>query len=453
MTRRILWLIAAFLLAGATDGSSADDVAAWQPARPCLPGDPALARARRDWRRVDTAIRGLRDESDVAPTNQALLALLASRCFAPSEESTRDLPADSALALRAFWESGGRDWALSCLDRQAAPNHVREIVVPPDVRPWLSAKKASKGVPSELLCPVTDAACRDTAHGWAEEADRHFRALALIPGRIPGPVPLSGQQLADACWEQARHKSVDERYVEWRSCLEWKRPFVPALPLAAYRAPSVGWLILRGAREGDREFCWELRAYHLETGAAQIAQTCIERDTSATGPRDRETREATRRSTVTSGTLNLEALRKTAWMATLSERVGPAQVEMVRCPLPRGLVPRWPRGGRCGSVPGWVVGGSTHATTLHWRWLSGQPLSAGAITWPSFGKGPANEYVGELLKAAEASLVAGCPPARVPAEILDVGTDDDTLESRFDAQLRAALLQPPASCASPTPTP
>jgi hypothetical protein len=448
------WRAVAILLAlGAAGIAPADDAVAWKPARPCLPGDPALAKARRDWRRVDAEIRGLRDDSDVAPANQALIALLASRCFAPSEESTRDLPAGSALALRTFWASGGRDWALSCLDRQAAPNRVREIIVPPDVRPWLSAEKPSKGVPSELLCPVTDAACRETARGWAEEADRYFRALALIPGRIPAPVPPSGQELSDVCWEQARHKSVGERYVEWRSCLEWKRPFVPALPLAAYRAPSVGWLILRGARQGDREFCWELRAYHLDTGAAQIARTCIDDVRTAKGVRDAEASEATRRSIVTAGTLNLEALRKTAWMAVLSERVGPTQVEAVRCPLPHGLVPSWPRGGRCGSVPGWVLGFATHTTTLHWRWLSDRPLTAGTITWPPVGHDPAGEYTVGLLKATEASLVAGCPSARAPAEILDVGTNDDEIEARFDAQLRAALLQPPASCASPAPTP
>ena len=212
-------------------------------------------------------------------------------------------------------------------------------------------------------------------------------------------------------------------------------------------------MILRGARQGNSEFCWELRAYHLETGAAQIAQTCIDDVRTADGVRDPEASEATRHLIVTSGTLDLEALRKMAWMAALSERVGPTQVEAVRCPLPRGLVPRWPRGEGAGSVPGWVLGFATHTTTLHWRWLSDRPLTAGTITWPPIGHDPAGEYTVRLLKAAEASLVPGCPPARVPAEILDVGTNDDELEARFDAQLHAALLQPPASCASPTPTP
>jgi hypothetical protein len=421
--------------------------AATESRRPdtCQPAGPALARARRDWQRVDATISGLRDDSDVRAANQALVSLLASPCFAAREESTRDLPAKSALSLRTFWESGGRAWVRSCLQRQTAPTRIKDVVVPPDVRPSLSAESPPADLPAELLCPVGDATCSETTRGWVEQAERYFRQLAQL-GRTPTPRLMDGRALSETCRQAARRRPNAERYFEWRTCLESNRPYVPALPLASYRAPSIGWLVVRGAREGDGEFCRELHAYHLETGAAQIARTCTKDVRTASGIRDPQASEATRRLVVTAGALDLDPLRRLLWMAVLNGRVAPAQVEALRCPLPVGLVPRWPRGASFEQGPGWVLGGATHTTELHWRWIGSRALASGALTWPPLYHGPADDYTGQLLKAAEATLVPGCPPACVPAAVLEVGQDDDPIEAAYDAQLRAALLQPPPAC-------
>jgi len=450
MMWRTCWVLAGLMAVGAANEFSAAAAEPRKPAPPCPAGGPAFAKALRDWQRVDAAILALGDGGDVAPANQLLLALLASRCFAPTEESTRDLPAPSALSLRTFWESGGRGWVRSSLDRQTAPSRARAVVVPPDVRPSLSVEHLPDDVPRELLCPVGDTICGEETRGWAQQAERDLRQAALAHGTTPGRSPLDGDRLAATCWDEAQRRGAGNRYEDWRTCVEARRPLVPALPLAAYRAPATGWLVLRGARDRGHEFCEELRAYHLGTGAAQVAESCVDDVRNASGVRDAEASEATRHLRLASGRLQLYALRRATWMAVLSRRVGLAQVEAVHCPLPPGLVPRWPRGQRFGAVPGLPLWGRLHTTKVHWQWVAERVLASGSITWPPLGHPTGDEQAGRLLQAAEATFIEGCPPVRVPADVLRVG-EGGAASSAIELQLGEALLHAPTDyrCSPP----
>ncbi len=451
MRRRTCWVLAGLLAVGASNEFSPAAAGPRKPLAPCPPGGPAFAKALRDWQRVDAAIVALHDGGDVAPANQLLLALLASRCFAPSEESTRDLPAPSALSLRTFWASGGREWTRSTLERQAEPSLARVVVVPPDVRPSLSVENPPDDVPRELLCPAGDTICGEETRGWAQQAEQDLRQAALAHGTTPGRPPLDGDRLAATCWDEAQRRGAGNRYEDWRSCVEARRPQVPALPLAAYRAPAAGWLVLRGARDSGHEFCEELRTYHLETGAGQVAESCVDDVRNASGVRDAEASEATRHLRVTSGRLRLDALRRATWMAVLSRRVGLAQVDAVHCPLPPGLVPRWPRGQRFGAVSGLPMWGRLHTTRVHWQWVAGRLLASGSLTWPPLGHPTGDEQAGRLLQAAEATFVAGCPPARVPAEVLTID-QGGAVSSAIEIQLGDALLHAAAEapCRAPS---
>jgi hypothetical protein len=407
-----------------------------------VPVTPSLGRAdacapedaRRELARVDALIRGLRPGDDVGAANRALQALLAGPCFTLSEESAR-LPAPSALSLRTFWESGGEWWARSYLDRRASAGPGTQLVVPPDARPSLTAESRSERVPLDVLCPAADETCGAETRGWRLRAERFLRmAYSAHGGRKPGQAAP-----AAACWEEARQKPEAQRYAEWRVCLEGARPLVPVLPLGSFRAPARGWWTLTGARATQARSCNELRAYHLETGAAFIAQSCADEVLDGRGVRDAAASEATRRLQVSAGRLPVESLREFAWMAVLASQVKLAQLEAAAYPLPDGLAPRWPRGMGYGAGAPGAFWGRQNTTTLAWGWFADGPLAQGRLTWPPADHPTGEAYAAHLLQAVEGAFLEGCPPARVPSGVLPPDAPPEL----------AAALGRPVDCPAP----
>lgn len=434
--RRWATLAALFLVAPADGGWAGRD---------CAPGSVALREARASLAHVDRLVHGLHDVDAVGPANRALKDLLATPCFLPSEEAPREFPARSALALRTFWLSGGERWLRSYLDRLSPRAVAREIVVPPDLRPAMSAELAPNGVAPELLCPLGDEGCASQARRWLDRAELVLYRTALAPGAMPAAFDPDTPHSSESCWAKAKDEPEARRYREWRICVEEHRFQALVPPLGAFREPDRGWWVVVGGRIGAPLFCRELRAYHLATGSAYVAQSCTQDVLDSEGRRDPAASEATRSLRVLRGTISVDALREAALLAALEPFIALAQIEALAYPLPAGLVPRWRKGTGYWIGPRLAMWGRLHTTELTWRWLiDSREIARGHLTWPPSQDPSGDDYAGQLLREAEADIREGCPVEPAPADLLRSLPSSESLPREAYGELVAALLSPSA---------
>lgn len=388
----------------------------------CAPGGPE-ARAARD------AVRALQGAiEDPGVSLEALAARYAALregpCFAPASHFAPSF--GSRAALRVWWDEGGGEW-LHHFARGHAPGSALEIVIPPEARPALSLEASPRDHRlRSLLCSETDEACGRETAGWTLRAQAAFDAHAARERERARHAALRVAEEGDAeaatratetsrfarCGELAREAPTLERFPRWRECISEMRDSVSALPVGRVQAPARGWLVLRG-RRGHYQFCDEIRAYDLATGAAYVASSCGGLVLGSGGSVQGDATDAGRTSGASAGGLPVDALREAAWMLLLGPEVDRHHQPMRRVLLPIDVPSQYRSDvvGVMGRSSGWA---SSDQTRLRWAWVDGRRiLAAGMLTWPS-SDAAAEDHAASLVRVVEAALAPGCAPAALP---------------------------------------
>jgi hypothetical protein len=370
-------------------------------------------------------VAALPDDGTTREVLAALKEVLGSRCFELSREERR-VPEEGVhtLALKAWWRDGGRAWVASYLEL-GSPG-TRRVVLPPDLRPVLTLDTVAPGHRlAPLLCAAGDGACAGGTDAWSARAD-----AALRPENQRGPhgqaleEPDSESTLEADCLAHARKQPKRWRYTAWRSCLGVTVGNRKALPLTSLRAPEGGWLVVRG-RRGHYDFCDEVRAYHLATGAAYIIQSCSDLVLMKKGHVDAARTDARRQARILAGTLAPEKLKELTWMMLLAPEVKSGLQPWARVlVVPKAFSVEWREKDETGDGDligmGFRTWGHTGQTRLYWTWFppaKAEPLS-GDFSWPD-SCAPEDNHVDVLLQETEATFREGCPPLPPPRDLLD----------------------------------
>lgn len=389
----------------------------------CRADDPEVEKARIAFTSVDSKMGALRDGDETRDVLLALKALLGSRCFQLSRENPRSFETESALALRTWWASGGRDWVLSYLPATGDVTHgERHVVLPPDLRGLAAIPR--HGAISALACARDDAACDEETTDWQRELEDELGTRTQSCDDDPWDPPATPiqERVAHACAEATSGLRGAVHYLHFRKCLERSRPTSGSAPrLARLKAPAQGWWVLRG-RRGHYDFCDELHAYDLRSGAAFIAQSCSELALREGGHVDGAETERGRKLRVRVGSVSPASLRELAWLAILAHLGTDLSVQTgaQRYALPRGLEPALPRRSAVTareSNTGCVWTTSGH-TSLSWTWFTALDPVGDSFSWPS-SSDPVEDRLARLLERTEKTLVEGCPSSSFPASAVD----------------------------------
>ena len=381
-------------------------------------GTPEATRSRTALEALDQRILAMKSADDLHQAVADLRTLLGSRCFRLAAAQGDPPEFAHPLSLRTWWETGGQAWLASYIDRPRLGriDDLRDhVVFPPGPRKVLTLDAAPGDALVPLLCRVADEECGRETSGWAERARDAFSAR-IVQDRVhdEDAFPIDSQALAARCEAEARKNEAPLGYAKWMECLAEHRVPGWALPLGRFRAPVRGWLVIHG-RRGHYEFCDELGAYDLETGAAYVAKSCSGLHLKPGGSVDFEATNASRKAAVEAGRVNVANLREAVWMILLAPRAEKVFLSADYFPIPMGIVPRPPEadeGERSfGSTGMWNSG----QTQLSWVWLmaDGQVLADGGLTWPSSYQAP-EAHAADLLRIAELGLRPECPPAKLP---------------------------------------
>ncbi|MBN9684105.1 MULTISPECIES: hypothetical protein [unclassified Corallococcus] len=428
---------------------------------PCPPDSADWQAAREELSAFDARMEALPMDGEVEEARSGLMLLLSHRCFgiARAEEGREPLSWDEetvapALALKTWWRDGGKAYFTSQLELGRAG--AQTVVIPPDLRVVLARESSPKHRLASLLCPLNAGECGAETEAWRARAEKAFRPENRRPGTFDADPPPPTD-----CMKEARKQPSRSRYKAWRVCLALDpdaRNVQTVLPLGRIRAPTDGWLVIRG-RRGHYNFCDQLDAYHLATGTLYRSSSCSGLALKSDGQVDGAATNAARRSGVKVGRVSPERLRELLWMLLLAPEVDDrVQVEAVRIPVPKGLRVEWPAtdDGILGGVAGGVFGGSTAQTQLSWKWFppGGAELLSGTFTYPnSWAAG--EDHANVLMREAEATLQEGCPALPVPVRELDFTREPgvnridapEGVSKVQDARVDALLTwKPPAGC-------
>ena len=377
---------------------------------------PEAIRSREALEALDQRIRTLRSGGDLRQAVADLRALLGSRCFRLAAEQGAPPEFEHQLSLQTWWQSGGQAWVTSYIDRPryGGVEDLREhVVFPPKPRKVLDT--APGHVLALLLCPLEDENCGRETQGWAERARSAFAATVVQDrAQEEDGFPVNNQALAARCEAEVRRNGTPPEYAKWMACLAEHRVPGWALPLGRFRSPESGWLIIRG-RRGHYEFCDELAAYDLDTGAAYVAKSCSGLRLRPGGAVDFKATDAARRVAVEAGRMEIANLREAAWMILLAPQAEKVFLSADYYPIPRGMVPALPDPDEGEGTSGSMWWNSSQ-TQLSWSWLvaDGQELASGNLTWPSSYSAP-EAHAADLLRIAELGLRSQCPPTKLPS--------------------------------------
>jgi len=459
---RCAWLLAVAL--GVATPGNAQDAGFWSfltPGTPlprCVESTEAHRDATARLELLDQYLDRVSDSTPVAAPTRELHALLKSECFLPAAETDRLPRPDSTLALKQWWDAGGREWLETYLELPELGDvtHLRPHVgLPPDTRPTLAASTDRDDPLRSLVCRLDDAACGVETLGWIQRAvlafDSH-RTVHLEDDRRVlrndiTPVARTEEAASELCAADMRTADDGSRYQTWRDCLETQRPKTTALPLGRIKAPTTGWLIISG-RRGHYGFCDTTSAYDLDSGAAFVLESCSGLQLNSDGSVDRTLTDAGRVDHVRAGKISVDNVREALWMMLLQEKTSRIQLRAGWYPLPDGLEPH-----TVAHAPMFDVNvfntamSSTAQTTLAWRWLpiTGSEIT-GEVIWP-FSYDAAEDHAASLLDVAERGLVAGCVPRRPPPESqlglpdMRVNPGDAPPERAFYRKVQAAYKQ------------
>jgi hypothetical protein len=400
---------------------AADAGASVDVVRPCDPKAKAHATAAAELERLGKSIDALGATGDVSPVNAALTKMLETPCFALAEgESIEPLVFDSGLSAKTWWSEGGQAWLAHYLElgegrAKHHANHPLYSWVPPSPRKTLTAESAKGSPLAPILCRADDATCGAETRGWLQRADEAFTAHALARREEPWT-----SEPRQTCAAKARQAKRGAQYAAWRTCIDETRERHGALPLGRFRAPTEGWLVLRG-RRGHYHFCDEIRAYDLATGAAWITGTCGGLLLRENGSVDQKKTDDGRGPRSEAGRLPQDNLREAALATFLAPHV---QEQVLQAgfglALPDDLALEMNQRELHGLGMSWR--GTSAQTTVSWSWVvSGRTVTSGELTWPQNYNEAGADHAVKLLQIAEAAyapLKAGeCAPAAPPSPL------------------------------------
>lgn len=389
--------------------------------RECTLGSPAHWDARDALRRFERHVESLDATASIAGPRQQLHDLLHLPCFALAFESLRVPVVDSVPSLKLWLDRGGDMWLESLLELPRFGD-AAHVIVPPDAPRTLRPGSANHDAALDAyLCAPGDATCGHAARGWVLRAEvaleRHRLAAARDLTRDDVSRPArSAEALSADCVRAATTEPDDVRYEAWRACIENYRDLRTLVPVAEFRAPVTGWLIVTG-RRGHYGFCDTVRAFNLADGTTLLDDSCSSLVLQAGGDVNFDATNRRRVATMRMGRVPVDALREAAWMLLFRHQFVVGQHGADAVPLPEGFERRWDR-----AHPPWNftmtspgIWGSTAQTSLTWVLTApGRPPVAGNVTWPSSFDG-ADSHAGELLQVAEAGLAESCVADRAPA--------------------------------------
>lgn len=423
--------VAATATATAPPSKAPSDTAATAdaPARPCGRGSREQSAAEAAIASLDARIKALPADGDPSPIAHDVTALFATPCFTLAAGELDTLAFDSALSLETWWKAGGEAWAshyLRLADAPGTPNAPVWSWVPPTPRRSLTSENAKRSPLAPLLCPSRDDACGRETLGWLA------RARLALESHAKGRAQEAPANPRAFCTQQALAAAEPDRYGAWRGCLLGVAPHVDALPLGRFRAPTDGWLVLRG-RRGHYSFCDEVRAYDLATGAAFVAGTCSGLALRNDGSVDAAATDRKRKPREEIGSVPLDNLREAALVTLLSPLAqNGIVVEGYGLALPPEVKPQGDTGFGGLSLS---ASGSSAQTTLAWTWVrSGRAVASGTLTWPDDMNDGARDHAVKLIQVAEAAftpLANGACARVVPPSPLPVGREDVEV-SRLD---------------------
>jgi hypothetical protein len=442
--------IASSLLAGARTRSETQ--APKRSSADCRFDESKPTPAQKRWTDLGYAITALADHDDARPVVEQLRGLLDEPCFRFLKNTAPMPDFGSAVALKVWWRQGGDIWIRSAILPSAG-----QITLPPVARKVL-ALEGNEGHPfASLLCRAKDPVCGRETTGWMQRAEDLLGAPRIYEELFPESYGRGAQEKRVQSCALLQGESPAAQYVAWRACIEKARSVRDYLPpLGRFRPPTQGWLVVRG-RRGHYNYCDELAAYDLATGAAFRARRCG--DIGIGPPVDAEAADRRRtgkaKVTVERGRLPVDNLREAVLLVFLWREIQRNVADhsdtvtlppgIALAPLPQGiLVPRPPSDIR-----------SSADTTLSWEWFQGGSLRASnkLVHGPRSGRG----YPAWLLWVAEEGLLPGCPPAPLPAGLLGRGApiggvafidaSREQLDAAETALARALTEQGTAPCA------
>ncbi|MBU8897198.1 hypothetical protein KRR26_16400 [Corallococcus sp. M34] len=403
---------------------------AGSPLVPCAPESSAWRKAHDALTAYSSRLDALPEDGDTREARLEMKSLMRLGCFALArEERAGDWPLEwdapatgvstgsrsaesvlevSALALKTWWRDGGRAWLESYLELGRPGPHT--AVIPPALRePVLTPERAPRHPLAALLCPAGSGDCGARTEVWRARAEEAFvrerkqeaeRERADHGAADALPEPGIPRTVAD-CEGLARAKPAALRYMAWRYCLTdfldlWPRRDV--LPLGNLRTPTEGWLVLRG--RDDESGRGRMEVLHLGTGATYLV------------------RGAAGEVRVVAGLTEVERLRELTWMLVLSHEVREeVRADVWRVPIPSDFSVTWWKDAsweRTGRMSG-VVGGSTDATRVTWRWSVPGVASPYSGTFVySLPEKMGEVHARSLLRAADSTFHEGCPPVLPP---------------------------------------
>ncbi|MFO0736977.1 MAG: hypothetical protein U0270_13910 [Labilithrix sp.] len=367
---------------------------------PCKEGTDEHKAAATELASISKAIHDLPMTGDPKPIATRLASLVETKCFLGVGDELMIGEFQSALSLKTYWGEGGEASLSARLAWDKSGD--RRFWLAPSIRHALTRESVPATHPlASLLCPAVPNGCGSETTGWAHRAELALHAHAEAKRGSASEPPKTQESCAKAA---AAVVPSSRAFLTFRSCLQQTAIHEDALPLGRFRAPSSGWLVLRG-RRGHHSWCEELRAYDLTTGSAHVASLCGGMF-SAQGPIGIK---------VEKGKLPVDALREAAWMMLLANTADrdvvvsgsgiyiPKEID-IRLPAEQGF------GIGLGSF-----GTSSGRTTLVYQWIvGGKSIASGTVEWPD-AHDAADEHATNLLAIAELAMVKGCAPAAVPA--------------------------------------
>lgn len=389
--------------------------------RECTPGSTAHWDARDALRRFERHVESLDATASIAGPRQQLHDLLHLPCFALAFESLRVPVVDSVPSLKLWLDRGGDMWLESLLELPRFGD-TAHVIVPPDAPRTLRPGNANHDAALDVyLCAAGEATCGPGTRGWVLRADaaleRHRLAEARDATRDDVSRPgRSAEAVSADCVRAATTEPDALHYEAWRACIENYRDLRPLVPVAEFRAPATGWLVVTG-RRGHYDFCDTVRAFNLEDGTTLMDDSCSGLVIQAGGDVNFDATNRRRVATMRMGRVPVDALREAAWMLLFRHQFVEGQHAADAVPLPEGFARQWDRAHPPWNFP--LTGGgatfSTAQTSLTWVLTApGRPPIAGNVTWPSSFNG-ADSHAAELLQVAEAGLAEACVTDRAPA--------------------------------------
>ncbi|NOU32666.1 MAG: hypothetical protein HOO96_32580, partial [Polyangiaceae bacterium] len=285
---------------------------------------------------IDAKVGALAADGDPMPIEAEIRQALRLPCLRLGIRDTPALAADSGYALKQWWKEGGKWWLGHYLELTIprTVNSLPSSVVAPTMRRTLTLETRRNHPLRDLLCGAQDSACATETRDWATRAAEFFKRFVPAKHWLADEPPS-----IDECSARALKAPARSRYGTWRRCLAEARPQVSRLPIGSLKAPTKGWLLLRG-RRGHYVFCDEVRAYDLGTGAVYIAKSCSGLALVSDGSVDGAKTDDARKEETLVGSVPRDALREAAWMILLASEVQEDVVEARGFALPVGVEPQ-----------------------------------------------------------------------------------------------------------------